>query len=408
MKKIKVANPVVELDGDEMTRIIWKFIKDKLIVPYLDVDIKYYDLGMEYRDKTNDQVTVDAAEAIKKYNVGIKCATITPDEARVKEFNLKEMWKSPNGTVRNILDGTVFREPIICKNVPRLVPNWTKPIMIGRHAFGDQYRATDFVTKGPGKLTLTFEGTNGEKISKEVFNFKGDGVALAMYNTDESIKGFAHSCFNMALSKKWPLYFSSKNTILKKYDGRFKDIFEEIYVADYKKKFESLGITYEHRLIDDMVASALKWNGDFIWACKNYDGDVQSDTVAQGFGSLGLMTSVLITPDGKTMEAEAAHGTVTRHFRMHQQGKPTSTNPIASIFAWTRGLHHRGKLDGNNELMHFCETLEKVCVSTVESGKMTKDLAVCIHGEKVGPEHYLTTEAFLDTLDQNLKNALKL
>jgi isocitrate dehydrogenase len=408
VKKIKVANPVVELDGDEMTRIIWKFIKDKLIVPYLDVDIKYYDLGMEYRDKTNDQVTIDAAEAIKKYNVGIKCATITPDEARVKEFNLKEMWKSPNGTVRNILDGTVFREPIICKNVPRLVPNWTKPIMIGRHAFGDQYRATDFVTKGPGKLTLTFEGTNGEKISKEVFNFKGDGVALAMYNTDESIRGFAHSCFNMAMSKKWPLYFSSKNTILKKYDGRFKDIFEEIYEADYKKKFESLGITYEHRLIDDMVASALKWNGDFIWACKNYDGDVQSDTVAQGFGSLGLMTSVLITPDGKTMEAEAAHGTVTRHFRMHQQGKPTSTNPIASIFAWTRGLHHRGKLDGNNELMHFCDTLEKVCVSTVESGKMTKDLAVCIHGEKVGPENYLTTEAFLDTLDQNLKNALKL
>lgn len=406
MKKIKVTNPVVELDGDEMTRIIWKFIKEKLILPYLDVDIKYYDLGMEYRDKTNDQVTIDAAEAIKKYNVGIKCATITPDEARVKEFNLKEMWKSPNGTVRNILDGTVFREPIICKNVPRLVPNWTKPIMIGRHAFGDQYRATDFVTKGPGKLTLTFEGTNGEKIQKEVYNFKGDGVALAMYNTDESIKGFAHSCFNMALTKKWPLYFSSKNTILKKYDGRFKDIFEEIYEADYKKKFESLGITYEHRLIDDMVASALKWNGDFIWACKNYDGDVQSDTVAQGFGSLGLMTSVLITPDGKTMEAEAAHGTVTRHYRMHQQGKPTSTNPIASIFAWTRGLHHRGKLDSNKELMHFCETLEKVCVATVESGKMTKDLAVCIHGEKVGPEHYLTTEAFLDALDMNLKNAL--
>jgi isocitrate dehydrogenase len=408
MKKIKVINPVVELDGDEMTRIIWKFIKDKLILPYLELDIKYYDLGMEYRDKTNDQVTIDAAEAIKKYNVGIKCATITPDEARVKEFNLKEMWKSPNGTVRNILDGTVFREPIICKNVPRLVPNWTKPIMIGRHAFGDQYRATDFVTKGPGKLTLTFEGTNGEKIQKEVYNFKGDGVALAMYNTDESIRGFAHSCFNMAMTKRWPLYFSSKNTILKKYDGRFKDIFEEIYEADYKKKFESLGITYEHRLIDDMVASALKWNGDFIWACKNYDGDVQSDTVAQGFGSLGLMTSVLITPDGKTMEAEAAHGTVTRHFRMHQQGKPTSTNPIASIFAWTRGLHHRGKLDGNKELMNFSETLEKVCVETVESGKMTKDLAVCIHGEKVGPEHYLTTEKFLDALDVNLKNALKL
>ncbi len=408
MKKIKVANPVVELDGDEMTRIIWKFIKDKLILPYLDLEIKYFDLGMEYRDQTSDQVTVDAAEAIKKYNVGIKCATITPDEARVKEFNLKEMWKSPNGTIRNILDGTVFREPIICKNVPRLVPNWTKPIMIGRHAFGDQYRATDFVTKGPGKLTITFEGANGEKISKEVYNFKGDGVALAMYNTDESIKGFAHSCFNMALSKKWPLYFSSKNTILKKYDGRFKDIFEEIYQADYKKKFESLGITYEHRLIDDMVASALKWNGDFVWACKNYDGDVQSDTVAQGFGSLGLMTSVLVTPDGKTMEAEAAHGTVTRHFRMHQQGKPTSTNPIASIFAWTRGLAHRGKLDNNPELVHFCETLEKVCVETVESGKMTKDLAVCIYGEKVNSDQYLTTEKFLDALDQNLKNSLKL
>jgi len=408
MTKIKVANPVVELDGDEMTRIIWKFIKDKLILPYLDLDIKYYDLGMEYRDQTNDQVTVDAAEAIKKYNVGIKCATITPDEARVKEFNLKEMWKSPNGTIRNILDGTVFREPIICKNVPRLVPNWTKPIMIGRHAFGDQYKATDFVTKGPGKLTLTFEGANGEKISKEVYTFKGDGVALAMYNTDESIKGFAHSCFNMALTKKWPLYFSSKNTILKKYDGRFKDIFQDIYENDYKKKFESLGITYEHRLIDDMVASALKWNGDFIWACKNYDGDVQSDTVAQGFGSLGLMTSVLITPDGKTMEAEAAHGTVTRHFRMHQQGKPTSTNPIASIFAWTRGLGHRGKLDNNPELIHFCETLEKVCVATVESGKMTKDLAVCIYGEKLTNDQYLTTEQFLDALDSNLKLALKL
>lgn len=408
MKKIKVTNPVVELDGDEMTRIIWKFIKDKLILPYLDIDIKYYDLGMEYREKTKDQVTVDAAEAIKKYNVGIKCATITPDEARVKEFNLSEMWKSPNGTVRNILDGTVFREPIICKNVPRLVPNWTAPIMIGRHAFGDQYRATDFVTKGPGKLTIMFEGANGEKISKEVFNFKGDGVALAMYNTDESIKGFAHSCFNMALSKKWPLYLSTKNTILKKYDGRFKDIFEEIYQADYKKKFESLGIVYEHRLIDDMVASALKWNGNFVWACKNYDGDVQSDTVAQGFGSLGLMTSVLVTPDGKTMEAEAAHGTVTRHYRMHQQGKPTSTNPIASIFAWTRGLSHRGKLDNTPELINFAETLERVCVETVESGKMTKDLAVCIHGEKVGPENYLTTEKFLDAIDDNLKKALKM
>ena len=406
MKKIKVANPVVELDGDEMTRIIWKFIKDKLILPYLDLDIKYYDLGMEYRDQTNDQVTVDAAEAIKKYNVGIKCATITPDEARVKEFNLKEMWKSPNGTIRNILDGTVFREPIICKNVPRLVPNWTAPIMIGRHAFGDQYRATDFVVPGKGKLTISFVGENGEKIEKEVYNFKGPGVALSMYNTDESIRGFAHSCFNMALSKKWPLYFSSKNTILKKYDGRFKDIFEEIYQADYKKKFESLGITYEHRLIDDMVASALKWNGNFVWACKNYDGDVQSDTVAQGFGSLGLMTSVLVTPDGKTMEAEAAHGTVTRHYRMHQQGKPTSTNPIASIFAWTRGLGHRGKLDNNKELIHFCETLEKVCVETVESGKMTKDLAVCIYGEKVTADQYLTTEKFLDALDENLKKAL--
>ncbi len=408
MTKIKVANPVVELDGDEMTRIIWKFIKEKLILPYLDVEIKYFDLGMEHRDATNDQVTVDAAEAIKKYNVGIKCATITPDEQRVKEFNLKEMWKSPNGTIRNILDGTVFREPIICKNVPRLVPNWTAPIMIGRHAFGDQYRATDFVVPGKGKLTVTFEGVDGEKIEKEVYNFKGPGVALSMYNTDESIRGFAHSCFNMALSKKWPLYFSSKNTILKKYDGRFKDIFEEIYNADYKKKFESLGIVYEHRLIDDMVASALKWNGNFVWACKNYDGDVQSDTVAQGFGSLGLMTSVLVTPDGKTMEAEAAHGTVTRHYRMHQQGKPTSTNPIASIFAWTRGLNHRGKLDNNQPLVHFCETLEKVCIETVESGKMTKDLAVCIHGDKVSADQYLTTEKFLDALDENLKKALKM
>ncbi len=408
MTKIKVANPVVELDGDEMTRIIWKFIKEKLILPYLDVEIKYFDLGMEHRDATNDQVTVDAAEAIKKYNVGIKCATITPDEARVTEFKLKEMWKSPNGTIRNILDGTVFREPIICKNVPRLVPNWTAPIMIGRHAFGDQYRATDFVVPGKGKLTVTFVGENGEKIEKEVYNFKGPGVALSMYNTDESIRGFAHSCFNMALSKKWPLYFSSKNTILKKYDGRFKDIFEEIYQADYKKKFESLGIVYEHRLIDDMVASALKWNGNFVWACKNYDGDVQSDTVAQGFGSLGLMTSVLVTPDGKTMEAEAAHGTVTRHYRMHQQGKPTSTNPIASIFAWTRGLNHRGKLDNNQALVHFCETLEKVCISTVEEGKMTKDLAVCIHGDKVSADQYLTTEKFLDALDENLKKALKM
>jgi isocitrate dehydrogenase len=408
MNKIKVANPVVELDGDEMTRIIWKFIKDKLILPYLDIDIKYFDLGMEYRDQTNDQVTIDAAEAIKKYSVGIKCATITPDEARVKEFNLKQMWKSPNGTIRNILDGTVFREPIVCKNVPRLVPNWTAPICIGRHAFGDQYRATDFVTKGKGKLTVTFtpEG-GGEAQTFEVFNFKGDGVALTMYNTDESIKGFAHSCFNMALTKKWPLYLSTKNTILKKYDGRFKDIFEEIYQNDYKAKFDAIGIVYEHRLIDDMVASALKWNGNFVWACKNYDGDVQSDTVAQGFGSLGLMTSVLVTPDGKTLEAEAAHGTVTRHYRDHQAGKPTSTNPIASIFAWTRGLEFRGKLDGNNELINFAQTLEKVCVEAVESGKMTKDLAVCIHGNKVNHgEHYLYTEEFLTVLDEGLKKAL--
>lgn len=408
MQKIKVANPVVELDGDEMTRIIWKFIKDKLILTYLDIDIKYFDLGMEHRDKTNDQVTVDAAEAIKKYNVGIKCATITPDEARVKEFNLKQMWKSPNGTIRNILDGTVFREPIICKNVPRLVPNWTAPICIGRHAFGDQYRATDFVTKGKGKLTITFEGDNGEKISHEVYNFKGDGVALAMYNTDESISGFARSCFNMALTKKWPLYLSTKNTILKKYDGRFKDIFQNIYETEFKSKYDAAGISYEHRLIDDMVASALKWNGNFVWACKNYDGDVQSDTVAQGFGSLGLMTSVLVTPDGKTIEAEAAHGTVTRHYRLHQQGKPTSTNPIASIFAWTRGLEHRAKLDGNPALDKFAKTLERVCIETVESGKMTKDLAVCVYGDKVKPEQYMNTEPFLDAIDQNLKKAMTL
>ncbi|KHD88102.1 MAG: isocitrate dehydrogenase [Bdellovibrio sp. ArHS] len=409
MNKIKVANPVVELDGDEMTRIIWKFIKEKLILPYLDIDIKYYDLGMEHRDATNDQVTVDAAEAIKKYNVGIKCATITPDEARVKEFNLKQMWKSPNGTIRNILDGTVFREPIICKNVPRLVPNWTAPICIGRHAFGDQYRATDFVTKGKGKLTVTFQPENGgETITHEVYNFKGDGVALTMYNTDESITGFARSCFNMALQKKWPLYLSTKNTILKKYDGRFKDIFENIYQTEFKAKFDAAGITYEHRLIDDMVASALKWNGNFVWACKNYDGDVQSDTVAQGFGSLGLMTSVLVTPDGKTMESEAAHGTVTRHYRQHQQGKPTSTNPIASIFAWTRGLEHRGNLDGNTELVKFAQTLEKVCVETVEAGFMTKDLAVCIYGDKVPADKYMNTEPFLEKLDSNLKKALSM
>lgn len=406
-QKIKVLNPVVELDGDEMTRIIWKFIKDKLILPYLDVEIKYYDLGMEYRDETNDQVTVDAANAIKQYGVGIKCATITPDEARVKEFNLKQMWKSPNGTIRNILDGTVFREPIVCSNVPRLVPNWTAPICIGRHAFGDQYRATDFVTKGKGKLTIKFEGEDGTKQEFEVFNFKGDGVAMAMYNTDESIYGFARACFNQALTKKWPLYLSTKNTILKKYDGRFKDIFEEVYQNEFKAAYDAAGITYEHRLIDDMVASALKWNGNFVWACKNYDGDVQSDTVAQGFGSLGLMTSVLITPDGKVMEAEAAHGTVTRHYREHQKGKPTSTNPIASIFAWTRGLEFRGKLDNNQELIRFSQALEEVCVETVESGKMTKDLAVCIYGNKVNHgEHYLYTEEFLDALDENLKKKL--
>jgi isocitrate dehydrogenase len=407
-QKIKVANPVVELDGDEMTRIIWKFIKDKLILPYLDIDIRYFDLGIEHRDATNDQVTVDAAHAIKQYGVGIKCATITPDEARVKEFNLKQMWKSPNGTIRNILDGTVFREPIVCSNVPRLVPNWTAPICIGRHAFGDQYRATDFVTKGKGKLTIRFEGEDGNVQEFEVYNFKGDGVALAMYNTDESIRGFAHACFNQALMKKWPLYLSTKNTILKKYDGRFKDIFQEIYDNEFKSKFEAAGITYEHRLIDDMVASALKWNGNFVWACKNYDGDVQSDTVAQGFGSLGLMTSTLVTPDGNTMEAEAAHGTVTRHYREHQKGKPTSTNPIASIFAWTRGLAFRGKLDNNHALADFSHALESVCVETVEDGKMTKDLAVCIHGNKVNHgEHYLYTEEFLDVIDSNLRKKMK-
>ncbi len=409
MNKINVKNPVVELDGDEMTRIIWKFIKDKLILPYLDLDIKYFDLGMEHRDATNDQVTIDAAEAIKQCNVGIKCATITPDEARVKEFGLKQMWKSPNGTIRNILDGTVFREPIVCSNVPRLVPNWTAPICIGRHAFGDQYRATDFVTKGKGKLTVTFTPEDGsEPQSFEVYNFKGDGVALAMYNTDESIMGFARACMNQALSKRWPLYLSTKNTILKKYDGRFKDIFQEIFDTEFASQFAAAGITYEHRLIDDMVASALKWNGNFVWACKNYDGDVQSDTVAQGFGSLGLMTSVLVTPDGKTMEAEAAHGTVTRHYRDHQAGKPTSTNPIASIFAWTRGLEFRGKLDGNEELINFCHTLERVCIDIVEQGKMTKDLAVCIHGNKVNHgEHYLYTQEFLDELDRELRIRLQ-
>jgi isocitrate dehydrogenase len=407
MEKIKVLNPVVEVDGDEMTRIIWQFIKDKLIFPYLDLEIKYFDLGMEYRDETNDQVTVDAANAISKYGVGIKCATITPDEERVEEFGLKEMYRSPNGTIRNILGGTVFREPIMMKNVPRLVPGWKYPICIGRHAFGDQYRATDFLTKGKGKLTITFEPENGgETQSFEVYNFEDDGVALAMYNTDDSIKGFAHSCFNQALMKKWPLYLSTKNTILKKYDGRFKDIFEEIYLKDYKAKFEAAGIWYEHRLIDDMVAAALKWEGAFVWACKNYDGDVQSDTLAQGFGSLGLMTSTLVTPDGKTMEAEAAHGTVTRHYRMHQQGKPTSTNPIASIFAWTRGLAFRGKLDKNQLLIDFCTKLEEVCIETVESGQMTKDLALTIHGAELKEEHYLTTQQFLDALDKNLQAKL--
>ena len=402
-EKIKVSNPVVELDGDEMTRIIWRFIKDKLILPYLELDIKYYDLGIEYRDETNDQVTIDAANAIKQYGVGIKCATITPDEERVKEFNLKQMWKSPNGTIRNILDGTVFREPIVMSNVPRLVPNWTAPICMGRHAFGDQYRATDFVTKGKGKLTVKFEGEDGTVQEFEVYNFKSDGVALAMYNTDESIFGFARACFNQSLMKGWPLYLSTKNTILKKYDGRFKDIFEEVYQNEFKAKFDEAGLTYEHRLIDDMVASALKWHGNFVWACKNYDGDVQSDTVAQGFGSLGLMTSTLITPDGTVMEAEAAHGTVTRHFREHQKGKPTSTNPIASIFAWTRGLEFRGKLDNNQELINFCQTLEKVCIETVESGKMTKDLAITSKPKVEHGTDYLYTEEFLDALDQNLK-----
>ena len=405
--KIKVHNPVVELDGDEMTRIIWKFIKDKLILPYLELDIKYYDLGVEYRDETNDQVTIDAANAIREFGVGIKCATITPDEARVKEFNLKQMWKSPNGTIRNILDGTVFREPIVIKNIPRLVSNWDSPIIVGRHAFGDQYRATDFVVPGKGKLTIKFEGEDGTLIEHEVYQYKGPGVALSMYNTDESIMGFARSCFNMALQKGWPLYMSTKNTILKKYDGRFKDIFEEIYQNEFKSAYEAAGITYEHRLIDDMVASALKWNGKFVWACKNYDGDVQSDTVAQGFGSLGLMTSVLVTPDGNTMESEAAHGTVTRHYRDHQKGKPTSTNPIASIFAWTRGLAFRGKLDDNQALMDFANALEAVCIETVEEGKMTKDLAVCIHGNKVvHGDHYLYTEEFLDAIDSNLKRKM--
>ena len=408
MAKIVVNNPVVEMDGDEMTRIIWKFIKEKLILPYIEVPIQYFDLGIEHRDATNDQVTIDCANAIKACGVGIKCATITPDEERVKEFNLKQMWKSPNGTIRNILDGTVFREPIVMSNVPRLVTNWTAPIIVGRHAFGDQYRATDTVIKGKGKLTMTFTPEDGSAPQTfDVYDYKGDGVAMCMYNTDDSIQGFARSCFNMALSKKWPLYLSTKNTILKKYDGRFKDIFQEIYDNEFKTLFAEAGITYEHRLIDDMVASALKWNGNFVWACKNYDGDVQSDTVAQGFGSLGLMTSVLITPDGKIMESEAAHGTVTRHYRDHQAGKPTSTNPIASIFAWTRGLAFRGKLDNNQALIDFCHKLEQVCIETVEGGIMTKDLAVCIHGNKVTlGEHYVNTEDFLDHLDKNLQTKL--
>jgi isocitrate dehydrogenase len=390
-----------------MTRVIWSFIKEKLILPYLDIDLKYYDLGMESRDATNDQITIDSALAIQKYGVGVKCATITPDEARVEEFGLKKMWKSPNGTIRNILGGTVFREPIICNNVPRLVPGWTKPICIGRHAYGDQYRATDFLTKGKGKLTITFTPENGgETISHEVFDFEGDGLAMAMYNTDESIRGFARSCMNQAIEKKWPLYLSTKNTILKKYDGRFKDIFQDIFETEFKEKFDKIGITYEHRLIDDMVAAAMKWEGGYVWACKNYDGDVQSDTVAQGFGSLGLMTSTLVTPDGKIMEAEAAHGTVTRHYREHQKGNPTSTNPIASIFAWTRGLAFRGKLDNNQQLIDFANSLEQVCVETVESGKMTKDLALIIHEKNLKPEHYLTTQGFLEALDENLKQKL--
>ncbi|MDD2243599.1 MAG: NADP-dependent isocitrate dehydrogenase [Dysgonamonadaceae bacterium] len=406
MQKIKIANPIVELDGDEMTRIIWKFIKDQLILPYLDLDIKYYDLSIQNRDLTNDQVTIDAAEAINKYNVGIKCATITPDEARVKEFSLKKMWKSPNGTIRNIVGGTVFREPIICSNVPRYVQGWTKPIIIGRHAFGDQYKATDKVIKGKGTLRMTFTNENGEEQSWEVYKFEGDGVAMTMYNTDESIYGFARSSFQMALTKKYPLYLSTKNTILKAYDGRFKDIFQEVYEKEFKNQFEQSGLTYEHRLIDDMVASAMKWNGGFVWACKNYDGDVQSDTVAQGFGSLGMMSSVLVTPDGKTVEAEAAHGTVTRHYRQHQQGKETSTNPIASIFAWTRGLEHRGKLDNNQALIQFCNKLEQVCIATVEGGEMTKDLAVLVYGNENIEGKYLTTQEFLAALKRNLEKVI--
>ena len=403
MSKIKVKNPIVELDGDEMTRVIWDFIKNKLILTYLDLKIEYYDLGMVSRDKTEDKITVECANAIKKNGVGIKCATITPDEARVREFNLKKMWRSPNGTIRNIIGGTVFREPIICKNIPKLVPSWTDPLIIGRHAFGDQYRATDFTVPGKGKLEIKWTAEDGSDERKyEVFNFPGPGIALSMYNLDKSIEDFARSCFNYGLIKKWPVYLSTKNTILKRYDGRFKDIFQDVFEKEFKNKFEQNKITYEHRLIDDMVACAMKWHGKYIWACKNYDGDVQSDTVAQGYGSLGLMTSVLLAPDGKTMEAEAAHGTVTRHFRMHQQGKETSTNPIASIFAWTRGLAHRGKLDGNEELIKFAETLENVCVDCVEEGSMTKDLAILI-----GPStKYRTTNQFLDTLDGKLRQKL--
>ncbi len=403
MSKIKVKNPIVELDGDEMTRVIWDFIKSKLILPYLDLGIEYFDLGMKSRDETNDQITIDCANAIKKNGVGIKCATITPDEIRVKEFNLKKMWRSPNGTIRNIIGGTVFREPIICKNIPKLVPSWTDPLIVGRHAFGDQYRATDFVVPGKGKLEIKWTSEDGKEEKKyDVFNFPGPGIALSMYNLDKSIQDFARSCFNYGLIKKWPVYLSTKNTILKSYDGRFKDIFEKIFKEEFKNEFDKINITYEHRLIDDMVACAMKWSGKYIWACKNYDGDVQSDTVAQGYGSLGLMTSVLLAPDGKTMEAEAAHGTVTRHFRMHQQGKETSTNPIASIFAWTRGLAHRGKLDNNNDLIKFSNILEKVCIDCVENGKMTKDLAILI-----GPSSkYLTTNQFLDEIDGNLKKQL--
>ncbi|XP_071942729.1 isocitrate dehydrogenase [NADP], mitochondrial-like [Antedon mediterranea] len=409
-KRIEVAKPVVELDGDEMTRVIWEKIKETLIFPYLKVDCLYYDLGLPYRDQTDDQVTIDAALAIKEHNVGIKCATITPDEERVEEFKLKKMWLSPNGTIRNILGGTVFREPIICKAVPRLVPGWEKAIVIGRHAFGDQYKATDFVAPGPGKFEMTFTPSDGgDKQTWEVYNFTGaGGCGMGMYNTDESIAGFAHACFQYSLMKKWPLYMSTKNTILKRYDGRFKDIFQEIYEKDYVKQFEAANIWYEHRLIDDMVAQAVKSSGAFVWACKNYDGDVQSDIVAQGYGSLGLMTSVLVCPDGKTIESEAAHGTVTRHYREHQKGNSTSTNPVASIFAWTRGLEHRAKLDGNDDLKHFCQTLEKVCVDTIDSGKMTKDLAGCIHGIKnVKPEHFLQTMDFLAAIAENLNKQLK-